>query len=121
MPQPLPLLKRQRIELAGVSLQPTRLLAALAASLHPREAFCPLGMEVTPVGGFFSQSLQEGLEMQCCCCWVLFLHLEGFKCHLVALLCPDGSSEELIMGDPLPSWKLWVGKTRLLVSMQLPT
>lgn len=64
MPQPLTLLKRQRIELAGVSLQPTWLLAALAASVHPREAFCPVGMEMTPVGGLFSQSLQEGLEMQ---------------------------------------------------------
>lgn len=64
MPQPLPLLKRQWIELVGVSLQPTWLLAALPASLHPREAFCPVGMEVTPVGRLFSQSLQEGLEMQ---------------------------------------------------------
>lgn len=64
MPQPLPLLKRQRIELVGVSLQPTWLLAALAASLHPRDAFCPVGMEVTPVGGFFSRSPQEGLDTQ---------------------------------------------------------
>lgn len=63
-PQPLPLLKRQRIELVGVSLQPTWLLAVLAASLHPREAFCPVGMEVSLVRGLFSQSLQEGLEMQ---------------------------------------------------------
>lgn len=63
MPQPLPLLKRQQIELVGVSLQPTWLLAALAASLHPREAFRPVGMEVTPVGGLFSQSLQERLEI----------------------------------------------------------
>lgn len=50
MPQPLPLLKRQQSELVGVSLQPTWLLAALAASLYPREPFCPVGMEVTPVG-----------------------------------------------------------------------
>lgn len=64
MPQPLPLLKRQRSEPVGVSLQPTWLPAALAASLHPSEAFRPVGMEGTPVGGLFSQSLQEGLEMQ---------------------------------------------------------
>lgn len=44
-----------------------------------------------------------------------------FEYYLAALLCPDGSSEELITGDPLPSWRLWVGKKRLLVSMQLPT
>lgn len=58
MPQPLPFLKRQWIELPGVSLQPTWLLAPLAASFHLREAFSPVGMEVTPVGGLFSQSMQ---------------------------------------------------------------
>lgn len=64
MPHPLPLLKRQWIELAGVSLQPTWLLSALAASLHPREALSPVGMEVTPVRGLLSESMLEGLEMQ---------------------------------------------------------
>lgn len=64
MPQPLPLLKRQGIELDGVSLQPTWLLVALAASLHPREALSSVGIEVTQVRGLFSQSTQEGLEMQ---------------------------------------------------------
>lgn len=55
------------------------------------------------------------------CCWVPFQHLEGFKCHSAAHLCPDGSSEELITGIPLPSWRLWMGKKRLLVSVLLPT
>lgn len=87
MPQPLPLLKRQRIELIGVSLQPTWLPAALAASLHPGEAFCPVGMEVTPVGVLFSQSLQEGLEMQKCAAMLLGA-LSALKTFQVPLSSP---------------------------------
>lgn len=74
------------------------------------------------MGGLFSRSLQEGLELQKSAVMLLgaLSALGRFQVPLSTPAVPDGSSEQLIMGDPLPSWRLWVGK-RLLVSVQLPT
>lgn len=103
-PQPLPLLKRQRFELAGCAWR------LLTAPLGCWQLPGSVSMSGRDGGGCSSRvphpAVPEGWRGQTLqrCSWVPLVPLEGVG-PSAAVLCPDGSSTELIPGDALsPPW-----------------